>query len=52
MIAFVFGGIGGAINAAYAMNSMVHNTAWIQGHFHVTLGTTVALKSGYSAAFA
>lgn len=43
MLAFVFGGLGGAINAAYAMNSMVHNTAWIQGHFHVTLGTTVAL---------
>ncbi len=44
MIAFVFGGFGGAINAAYAMNSMVHNTAWIQGHFHITLGTTVALS--------
>jgi cytochrome c oxidase subunit I len=43
MIAFVFGGFGGAINAAYAMNSMVHNTAWIQGHFHVTLGSTVAM---------
>ncbi len=43
MIAFVFGGFGGAINAAYAMNAMVHDTAWIQGHFHVTLGTTVAL---------
>ena len=43
MIAFVFGGFGGVINAAYAMNAMVHNTAWIQGHFHVTLGTTVAL---------
>jgi cytochrome c oxidase subunit 1 len=43
MIAFVFGGFGGAINAAYAMNAMVHNTAWIMGHFHVTLGTTVAL---------
>jgi cytochrome c oxidase subunit 1 len=43
MIAFVFGGFGGAINAAYAMNAMVHNTAFIQGHFHVTLGTTVAL---------
>ena len=43
MLAFAFGGFGGAINAAYAMNSMVHNTAWIQGHFHVTLGTTVAL---------
>jgi cytochrome c oxidase subunit 1 len=44
MIAFAFGGFGGAINAAYAMNAMVHNTAWIQGHFHVTLGTTVALS--------
>ncbi len=44
MIAFVFGGFGGAINAAFAMNSMVHNTAWIQGHFHVTLGTTVTLS--------
>jgi cytochrome c oxidase subunit 1 len=43
MIAFIFGGFGGAINAAYAMNAMVHNTAWIQGHFHLTLGTTVAL---------
>src|SRR4029079_2832282 len=44
MIAFVFGGFGGAINAAYAMNSMVHNTAWIMGHFHLTLGTTAALS--------
>jgi cytochrome c oxidase subunit 1 len=44
IIAFAFGGFGGAINAAYAMNAMVHNTAWIQGHFHVTLGTTVALS--------
>jgi cytochrome c oxidase subunit I len=43
MVAFTFGGFGGAINAAYAMNGMVHNTAWIMGHFHVTLGTTVAL---------
>jgi cytochrome c oxidase subunit 1 len=43
MIAFTFAGFGGAINAAYAMNTMVHNTAWIQGHFHLTLGTTVAL---------
>jgi cytochrome c oxidase subunit 1 len=43
MIAFTFGGFGGAINAAYAMNSMVHNTAWIMAHFHVTLGTTVAM---------
>lgn len=44
MIGFLFGGFGGTINAAYAMNAMVHNTAWIQGHFHETLGTTVALS--------
>jgi cytochrome c oxidase subunit 1 len=43
MISFTFGGFGGAINAAYAMNTMVHNTAWISGHFHITLGTTTAL---------
>jgi cytochrome c oxidase subunit 1 len=44
IVSFTFGGFGGAINAAYAMNSMVHNTAWVQGHFHLTLGTTVALS--------
>jgi cytochrome c oxidase subunit 1 len=43
MLAFTVGGFGGAINAGYAMNTMVHNTAWIQGHFHITLGTTSAL---------
>jgi cytochrome c oxidase subunit 1 len=43
MITFAMGGFGGAINAAYAMNTMVHNTAWIQGHFHMTVGTAVAL---------
>jgi len=43
MLTFAFGGFGGAINAAYAMNAMVHNTAWIMGHFHLTVGTAVAL---------
>ncbi|MGK2857759.1 MAG: cbb3-type cytochrome c oxidase subunit I [Thermoanaerobaculia bacterium] len=43
MLTFAIGGFGGAINAAYAMNTMVHNTAWIQGHFHLTVGTAVAL---------
>jgi len=43
MLTFAIGGFGGAINAAYAMNSMVHNTAFIQGHFHLTVGTAVAL---------
>lgn len=44
MITFAVGGWGGAINAAYAMNTMVHNTAWIMGHFHLTVGTAVALS--------
>ena len=43
MITFAFGGFGGAINAAYAMNAMVHNSAWVQAHFHLTVGTAVAL---------
>jgi len=43
MLTFALGGFGGAINAAYAMNTMVHNTAWIMGHFHLTVGTAVAL---------
>lgn len=40
---FALGGFGGAVNAAFGMNAMVHNTAWVQGHFHLTVGTAVAL---------
>jgi cytochrome c oxidase subunit 1 len=43
MLLFALGGLGGAINASYMMNSVVHNTAWIQGHFHLTVGSAVAL---------
>ncbi len=43
MILFAVGGFGGAINAAFGMNAVVHNTAWIQGHFHLTVGTAAAL---------
>ncbi len=44
MLLFCIGGFGGAINAAYAMNAMVHNTAWIHGHFHLTVGSATALS--------
>jgi cytochrome c oxidase subunit 1 len=44
MLTFAVGGFGGAINAAYAMNAMVHNTSWIMGHFHLTVGTATALS--------
>jgi cytochrome c oxidase subunit 1 len=40
---FMVGGFGGSINAAYALNSVVHNTAWIHAHFHLTVGSAAAL---------
>lgn len=43
MILFAFGGAGGVINASYNLNLVVHNTAWISGHFHLTVGSAVAL---------
>ncbi len=43
MLIFAIGGWGGAINASFGMNAMIHNTAWVQGHFHLTVGTAVAL---------
>ena len=44
MLLFLVGGFGGAINAAYALNSVVHNTAWIQAHLHLTVGSAAALS--------
>lgn len=43
MILFAFGGISGLTNASYNMNLAVHNTAWVPGHFHLTLGSAVTL---------
>ncbi len=43
MILFAFGGAGGLINASYDVNLVVHNTAWVPGHFHLTVGTAVTL---------
>ncbi len=43
MLLFLVGGFGGAVNAAYALNSVVHNTAWIHAHFHLTVGSAAAL---------
>lgn len=44
MLLFLVGGFGGAVNAAYSLNSVVHNTAWIAGHFHLTVGSAAALS--------
>lgn len=43
MILFAFGGIGGLTNASYNLNLAVHNTSWIPGHFHLTLGSATTL---------
>ncbi len=40
---FMVGGFGGAINASFTLNSVVHNTAWVPAHFHLTLGSAAAL---------
>lgn len=44
MIAFIIGGAGGIVNASFNLDLIVHNTAWIPGHFHTTVGTAVALS--------
>jgi cytochrome c oxidase subunit 1 len=41
---FMFGGIGGLINASFSVNQVVHNTAWVSGHFHLTVATAVTLS--------
>jgi cytochrome c oxidase subunit I len=44
MIAFLLGGISGLMNASYTMNMEIHNTAFVPGHFHLTVGCAVALS--------
>jgi cytochrome c oxidase subunit I len=44
MLTFAFGGIGGLVNASFSLNLLVHNTAWMPGHLHLTVGTAVTLS--------
>lgn len=43
-ILFMFGGIGGLVNASYSINTVIHNTTWVPGHFHLTVATAVTLS--------
>jgi cytochrome c oxidase subunit 1 len=43
-ILFFFGGVGGLANASYNVNLILHNTAFIPGHFHLTVATGVTLS--------
>ncbi|MBU8908786.1 b(o/a)3-type cytochrome-c oxidase subunit 1 [Desertibacillus haloalkaliphilus] len=43
MLFFIPAGAGGIVNASHQMNAVVHNTLWVVGHFHISVGTTVVL---------
>ncbi|PKR77102.1 cytochrome C [Halalkalibacillus sediminis] len=43
MVIFIPAGAGGIINASNQMNQVIHNTIWVTGHFHLTVGATVAI---------
>ncbi|HEB65415.1 MAG TPA: cytochrome C oxidase subunit I [Chloroflexi bacterium] len=43
-ILFFFGGIGGITNASYNVNLVIHNTAWVPGHFHLTVSSAATLS--------
>lgn len=38
LVLFFIGGITGIVNASYNVNLTVHNTAYVPGHFHTTVG--------------
>ena len=44
MVGFVLGGASGLVNASATLNLIIHNTSFIPGHFHLTVGTAVALS--------
>ena len=43
MAAFIPGGAGGIAQTNHHLNQVVHNSLWVTGHFHLTVGVTVAL---------
>ncbi|WP_374193846.1 cbb3-type cytochrome c oxidase subunit I [Alkalihalobacillus sp. BA299] len=43
MVAFIPGGIGGIVQSTNQLNQVVHNTMWVVGHFHLTVGVSVVL---------
>lgn len=43
MLAFIPAGAGGIAQTTFQLNAVVHNTMWVVGHFHLTLGMSVAM---------
>ncbi|MDT7870978.1 MAG: cbb3-type cytochrome c oxidase subunit I [Thermocrinis sp.] len=44
LLLFLVGGITGIVNASYNLNLVVHNTSFVPGHFHTTVGGLVTLS--------
>ncbi len=44
LILFMFGGLTGIVNASGQLNNVIHNTAWLPGHFHMTVAGPVFLS--------
>jgi cytochrome c oxidase subunit 1 len=38
-----FGGAGGLINMSYQLDTSIHNTQWITGHFHLIFGGAIII---------
>lgn len=43
MAAFIPAGAGGIVQSTNQLDGVVHNTMWIVGHFHLTLGMSVVM---------
>lgn len=44
MLTFIFGGATGIVLGSWQLDTMVHNTIFVPGHFHITVGTAAALS--------
>jgi cytochrome c oxidase subunit 1 len=43
LLGFIPGGAGGMVNASFTLDYVVHNTAWVPGHFHLQVASLVTL---------
>lgn len=43
MVLFALGGVSGLLNGSFTMNLIIHNTLFVPGHFHLTVGTATVL---------
>ncbi|WP_035512879.1 cbb3-type cytochrome c oxidase subunit I [Paraburkholderia nodosa] len=42
-VTFIFGGASGIVNGSWQLDSVVHNTTFLPGHFHLTVGSVTAM---------